>query len=249
MDNKNLENNIKEYFDQRTIQPSESAWERLDFMLDNEQNKPSNTNYYWLAGILSVLCLCLIVGFWLRNDDKIVKSIGNKVNKTEIIALDEEMPIVPAKTVILDDTVSAQQETNTIRSKKATQIVTQNLRAKHSELNFENVSIPEINQKSENESFELPIKTKKQNADYELKINAAKLLANVEQEMSSKQTKKLIKIQVDPKQLLAEAEKAAEASFLQKMYKNIQDNAGQIIVVVSNRNFEDSNVNTIESMK
>ena len=87
MDNKNLENNIKEYFDQRTIQPSESAWERLDFMLDNEQNKPSNTNYYWLAGILSVLCLCLIVGFWLRNDDKIVKSIGNKVNKTEIILL------------------------------------------------------------------------------------------------------------------------------------------------------------------
>ena len=159
------------------------------------------------------------------------------------------MPIGPAKTVILDDTVSAQQETNTIRSKKATQIVTQNLRAKHSELNFENVSIPEINQKSENESFELPIKTKKQNADYELKINAAKLLANVEQEMTSRQTKKLIKIQVDPKQLLAEAEKAAEASFLQKMYKNIQDNAGQIIVVVSNRNFEDSNVNTIESMK
>ena len=34
-----------------------------------------------------------------------------------------------------------------------------------------------------------------------------------------------------------------------KMYKNIQDNAGQIIVVVSNRNFEDSNANTIESMK
>ena len=67
--------------------------------------------------------------------------------------------------------------------------------------------------------------------------------------MSSKQTKKLIKIQVDPKQLLAEAEKAAEASFLQKMYKNIQDNAGQIIVVVSNRNFEDSNANAIESMK
>lgn len=249
MDNKNLENNIKEYFDQRTIQPSESAWERLDFMLDNEKNKPSNTNYYWLAGILSVLCLCLIVGFWLRNDGKIEKSIGNKVNKTEIIALDEEMPIVPANTVILDDTVSAQQEANTIRSKKVTQLVTQNLSAKHSELDFENVSIPEINQKSENESFELPINTKKQNADYELKINAAKLLANVEQEMSSKQTKKLIKIQVDPKQLLAEAEKAAEASFLQKMYKNIQDNAGQIIVVVSNRNFEDSNANTIESMK
>jgi hypothetical protein len=249
MDNKNLENNIKEYFDQRTIQPSESAWERLDFMLDNEQNKPSNTNYYWLAGILGVLCLCLIVGFWLRNVDKIEKPIENKVNKTEIIALDEEMPIGPAKTVILDDTVSAQQEANTIRSKKETQIVTQNLRAKHSELDFENVTIPEINQKSENESFELSNKTKKQNADYELKINAAKLLANVEQEMSSRQTKKLIKIQVDPKQLLAEAEKAAEASFLQKMYKNIQDNAGQIIVVVSNRNFEDSNVNTIESMK
>ncbi|MBK9744520.1 MAG: hypothetical protein IPO94_16910 [Saprospiraceae bacterium] len=95
----------------------------------------------------------------------------------------------------------------------------------------------------------MPINTKKQNADYELKINAAKLLANVEQEMSSRQTKKLIKIQVDPKQLLAEAEKAAEASFLQKMYKNIQDNAGQIIVVVSNRNFEDSNANAIESMK
>jgi len=247
MDNKNLENNIKEYFDQRTIQPSESAWERLDFMLENEQNKPSNSKYYWLAGILGVLCL--IVGFWLRNDDKIEKSIGNKVNKTEIIAFDEEKPIGPAKTVILDDTVSAQQEANTIRSKKETQIVTQNLRAKHSELDFENVTIPEINQKSENESFELSNKTKKQNADYELKINAAKLLANVEQEMSSRQTKKLIKIQVDPKQLLAEAEKAAEASFLQKMYKNIQDNAGQIIVAVSNRNFDDSNTNTIESMK
>ncbi|WP_298777689.1 hypothetical protein [uncultured Polaribacter sp.] len=73
MQKNNLDNNIKEKLQNRTFQPSASAWERLSAQLD-EQPKQKKRGWFFYIGAAASILLLIMVGFQIfsKNDDQIM---------------------------------------------------------------------------------------------------------------------------------------------------------------------------------
>jgi len=77
--NKNIDNQFRQKLNQRTIRPSDKAWDRLDAMLSVAEKKKSKRNWLWIAASLVVL---LAIG-----------SLFIKVDKIEIIPVENTVVI------------------------------------------------------------------------------------------------------------------------------------------------------------
>lgn len=84
-----LDNNIKKKFENRTFEPSASAWERLSVQLD-EQPKQKKIGWFFYIGVAASILLLVTIGIQVFNDD------------TEEIIPKEEIVISPIDTNIID---------------------------------------------------------------------------------------------------------------------------------------------------
>jgi hypothetical protein len=73
-----LDNNIKQKLQNRTFEPSASAWERLSLQLD-EQPKQKKKGWFFYIGAAASILLLVVVGFQFLSSDKVVN------HKKEII--------------------------------------------------------------------------------------------------------------------------------------------------------------------
>ncbi len=71
MQTNNLDNNIKEKLQNRTFQPSASAWERLSAQLD-EQPKQKKRGWFFYIGAAASILLLITIGFQIfsKNESK-----------------------------------------------------------------------------------------------------------------------------------------------------------------------------------
>jgi len=107
-----FEDNLKEKLEQRKLQPSINAWEKLNSKLESKHTKKNNKPFWWLGIAASFVGILIVASiFFNKNNDDIIeqnvvdteeiqkpKSIDNKItpNKTETLVVSKEPQIEKA---------------------------------------------------------------------------------------------------------------------------------------------------------
>jgi hypothetical protein len=239
MDNKPTDQKFKTFFEQRELEPADHVWDRLDTMLTQSEAGKVVKSYKWTKVAASVLLL-ICAGFWwsknMISDDLQVKQ---ESKESFAISASDSLESI-GKEKQLDQNVAILQKEN-LKAKMIRPIVTPEMEATDlsKNPNPENrIIIPTLVRSDKSDAHPESIQSDYQIHSTSLSdvhIDAAKLLSEVEERALRIQVKK--KYKVDANHLLAEAEYKSKQTFMQKMYKNIQDNAGNVLTAVTNRNY------------
>lgn len=223
--NNNIENHFRDKLNQRTIEPSDKAWDRLDAMLSVSEQKKPKTGWLWVAASIAVLFS--VVSLFFRNN-------------SENIPLQDDVNLVVKKNhseeFLLDTTVQEEIEEGLVDE--------QDVAIQKAEPNMQNVLKDTFLMTQNNQDFQqlvadqIPTENTETPENYNINnvyLTAAELLSSIEEsEVKSKQKPK---VEVDYRLLLSQSEyeveeryrKKAIDRFLQKKYEDVR-------VAISNNN-------------
>lgn len=225
MEPNNIEKQIKEKLNQREIQPSVNAWDRLDAMLSVEEQKPKR-NFKWLS-IAAVFVGFTMIGIFMMNKEN---SVENVIPSNPIVLENETKLIENESTTEIENSFSEETENKAV--------------VNHSIKKTEQPST-EINPKKD---FLLDNHSKKEEAIVENQpketiakyINAESLLAEIEtgEKIEIPNISKKPSVKVDANALLSSAEKEVDESFRDKVIQSINKKYNSVKSTLANRNYE-----------
>lgn len=223
--NNNIENHFRDKLNQRTIEPSDKAWDRLDAMLSVSEQKKPKRGWLWVAASIAVLFS--VVSLFFRNN-------------SENIPLQDDVNLVVKKNhseeFLLDTTVQEEIEEGLVDE--------QDVAIQKAEPNMQNVLKDTFLMTQNNQDFQqlvadqIPTENTETPENYNINnvyLTAAELLSSIEE--SEVKSKEKPKVEVDYRLLLSQSEyeveeryrKKAIDRFLQKKYEDVR-------VAISNNN-------------
>lgn len=225
MEPNKFENEIRNQLNQRSIQPSEQSWDRLDAMLSVAEQTPKRS-FKWLYIAASFVGFTLI-GFFLFNQQK-----------NEGLIIPENNVVVEGKQpsqVIEKPEVSTESITFKTNQTKAVATTVYDLK--------KSKSPTEIDPKKE-QVLDLAIANTQENvvevptnSQTSIKINPEVLLANVENgETLTTKTQSSSTVKVDPNSLLSSVEKEVDESFRDRAIQTLNKNYKSVKSLLANRN-------------
>ena len=239
MEPNNFEKDFREKLNERKIEPSDKAWDRLDAMLSvAEEKKQPKKNYKWLYIAASLVGFLLVGTFFfnqkkneveipkntilIKEDqkrDSVVKPTLNIIDsvKTEIAVSEKDGTQTSVKKSIAEK-INHNQNTNKIIKNESNQIAESSIIIKN---NQEKQSIN--NQTSTVET------SKKENADQVL--NSAEKTVVAENSVKPKS-----KVKVNANDLLNQVDGELELSFREKVITKVNKNYQTVKVALANRN-------------
>lgn len=254
MEPNKLDKIIKEKFEQRTIQPSDKAWDRLDAMLSVSENKKPTKKWNWLS-IAAVFLGFVLLGtlvFTFTNQNEVVKNpivFENQVDKestqpkTENNKIDDviqDNTIINEGIVILEKNLKLEKKSNKLS-------IQNNLIVK----NQENKISKDLKEQNHNEKLDVDkeiiflntenlaivnlSKVVKTN-DSKIIIDSKELLSQVDK--NPRNVTKISKIKINPNDLISEIDVEINTSFRQKALAKIKDNYQSAKVSLLARNQE-----------
>lgn len=223
--NNNIENHFRDKLNQRTIEPSDKAWDRLDAMLSVSEQKKPKTGWLWVAASLAML---LTVGsFFFRNNTENVTILHDDNSVVEQNHSEEIFPETTIQENVANDYLSEQD------------LAVQKIEPNKQNVLNDTFSIRQLNRNFQQLAFE-ETKTESIEMSEEYNMNniylaADELLSSVEETKNKSKDKP--KVEVDYRFLLSQSEyeveeryrKKAIDRFLQKKYEDVR-------VVISNKN-------------
>lgn len=225
MEPNKIENQIREKLNQREIQPSANAWDRLDAMLSVEEQKPKR-NFKWIS-IAAIFVGFTLIGIFMMN----------KENSTE--------NVIPSNPIVLENETEAIQNETTSKIENNFSEVKDEEAVVHQSIKKIEKPSTEINPKKD---FLLDNQLKKDEVIVENQpkestgkyINAESLLAEIETGekviIPGISTKPSVKI--DANALLSTAEKEVDETFRDKVIQSINKKYNSIKSTLANRNYE-----------
>jgi hypothetical protein len=225
MEPNNIEKQIREKLNQRTIQPSQNAWDRLDAMLSVEEQKPKR-NYKWIS-IAAIFVGFTLFGIFMMNKEN---SVENVIPSNPIVIENE--------TKLIENESAPEIENNFSEEAKNKAVVHQSTKK---------IEIPlmEINPKKD---FLLDNQSKKEETIVENQpkestnkyINAESLLAEIEtgEKIEFPNISKKPSVKIDANSLLSSAEKEVEETFRDKVIQSINKKYNSVKSSLANRNYE-----------
>jgi hypothetical protein len=229
MEPNKMEKDFKEKLEQRTIQPSEMAWDRLDAMLSVAENKKPKRNRTWMYMAAAFLVFLLVGALFLNqekensgldNNNSVVTTEEQPQNDTE--AENSETIIAP---VTNEQAVAVQGTSSGIQHKQAGTL-NKSVKATQNE-SVKNVSV--VNQES------IAANDKKEPANTIQVNNAEKLLASA---TPAETSKKKTTVKVDPNSLLSSVEEELDDSFKDKVLIGTVKSFNTVKSAVANRNYQ-----------
>lgn len=221
MEPNKLENEFRDKLEQRRIQPSEMAWDRLDAMLSVTENKKPKKNRAWMY-MAAALLVFLLVGILFLNQEKQngdVENTNNGVVKTE--KEDGETVLNPNVPVITEEAVVMQPNPSTVTVKEGNSTI-QKIQQNNKVNNVvaDNESVASKDTKEANNI--VPVNTNEN------------LLASATNETPKKKPS----ITVDPNSLLSSVEGELNESYRSKAFQGVVKSFNTVKVAVANRNYE-----------
>ncbi len=226
-----MEKDFSKKLNEREIQPSPMAWDRLDAMLAVAEGKTAKKKYNWLyvaAGFLGFL----FIGTMLFTQTATMTDIGKEEvviennSRDSIIKNQDQKYISPVLENRTENTAVASEDKK-IKSKATKTITNQTIEVNENyNQNYQENVIAEnpiINQKTEQQSVKTP--------SY---VNVDELLASVER--TPKPAKPTIKI--DANNLLSQVDGELELSFREKVIQTVNKQYKNVKVALSNRNVQ-----------
>lgn len=225
MEPNKFENEIRNQLNQRTIQPSENSWDRLDAMLTVAEHK-SKRSYKWIYIAASFVGFTLI-GFFLFNQQKNEALIIPEKN----VVIEEKQP----SEIIKKSEVSSESITLKTNQTRAVATIAYDVKVRK--------SLTEIDPKKD-QVLDLAIANTQENVvevptnlQTSIKINPETLLANVEKgETLTIKSQSSSTLKVDPNSLLSSVEKEVDESFRDKAIQTLNKNYKSVKSLLANRN-------------
>lgn len=254
MDNNNIDQQFKDYFENRELKQSKTSWNRLDMLLDAEE-KPKIKRlfpYYRIAAILIAILVSVIVWNNFQPIEKEVIIANNDTEDTKITPQRTDSDLLTTSTLTEDNPIDEdllEIHTEVAIDQKISNTSSGNIKSqvKFSDaVSTKSISTPDYTIKTPVPVAEVVSPEHQLVSDVKsnktLRIDADKLLANVEQSMIQK-NKNTTQVKTNiyrpnPTELLVEVEDRTSKTFLQRLYTGIQDNTGKLYVTLSNRNIE-----------
>ena len=266
METNNIDKNIKEKLQNRTINPSVSAWERLSAQLD-EQPKQKKKGWFFYVGAAASLLLLISVGFLFLNKSDVIKPsiiiVENPIDTISIDAkIDQFINEIPAEEALVKADEVEEEQVKVSKKKvidnKVKQAVSNNKVT--SSKNPRNVIVNTVvDEKPEHHpTKEKTIKKEilKQDPNSSIKINSDDLLfavthsstevteyyakLNLTREDVLRTIKSELKnsnIKVSPEAILAEVERSiGEEDFQNNFLKSLKRRVTDIATAIASRN-------------
>jgi hypothetical protein len=238
MEPNKLEQDFRQKLEQRTIQPTEMAWDRLDAMLsvaEKQKNKPGRN---WMYIAASFLALLLIGTFFLNKEKQdSVTNINNSVTETRSergTTIDTAV-----KPSVINEPFSEEQAVATTTSTSAGKASLPSLKSAISKKSdISNTVVVTTNDKA---SSDIEV-TKIKSGPAKINVDAADLLASVDtpvvNETIAVTKAKKQSVKVNPNSLLSSVEGELDDSFRGKVLQSVAKNYDKIKTSVASRNHQ-----------
>ncbi|RWW92293.1 hypothetical protein [Flavobacterium cerinum] len=230
MEPNKLEKDFKKKLEQRTIQPTEMAWDRLDAMLSvTEKKKPNRT---WMYMVASFLVFLLVGSLFLKQEKE---NNGNGIIKTEDAVVTVDHP-VEAQIEQEDNQVTVPEIKNQdvitapVRNQKAVAATTTkrvNAATNGKAVTIQNTVV--VNKEA------LAVTDKKEPTVLLPAAETQNLIAAATNQTAGK-SKSTVK--VDPNSLLSSVEGELTDSYRSKTFQGVVKNFNAVKTAVANRNYE-----------
>lgn len=235
MEPNKLENDFRKKLNDRTIQPSEMSWDRLDAMLSvAEKKKPKRTWLFIAASFLGFL----LVGTIFFNQSEVKTETENSVviqEKAEDVLQENPQPNkniqTSNQTTIVGNEAFASNVSEQPKPIKKNQKQETTVRVQKEEKVFQT---PEKNE-------EIAVVTPNEVSKPNRYIESEKLLAEAETRIQSQEVKKYVaksNVKVNSKSLLSSVEGELDDTFREKVIKSIGKNYETVKTSLANRNHE-----------
>jgi hypothetical protein len=230
MEPNKLEQDFKKKLEQRTIQPSEMAWDRLDAMLSVTEKKKPNRAWMYMAA--SFLVFLLVGSLFLKQEKE---NNGNGVIKTEdaVVTVNQPaetvneegdnqvaVPTIKNQEAIITTPVTNQKTVAATTTKRATAT------SKEKTVTVQNTSVTKE---------ALAVNDKKEPTVLLPATEAQNLIAATSHQTA---TKNKSTVKVDPNSLLSSVEGELTDSYRSKTFQSVVKNFNVVKTAVANRNYE-----------
>jgi len=247
MEPNNFEKDFRDKLNERKIEPSNKAWDRLDAMLSvAEEKKPitidsnKKAKRKWLYIAASFIGF-LLVGTVFFNQNK----NAVEVPKTVVVGKEIEKESVTKPAVNNLDSIKTENAIAQETSEEASRQVSEKPLAKQEKIN--NQISNKINKNESNQIAESSIIIKnnqeKQSAGNQVlstenakNSNVDQLLETVENKVLAESSTKKAKVKINASDLLNQVDGELELSFREKMITKVNKNFQDVKVALSNRN-------------
>jgi hypothetical protein len=227
-----LEKQFREKLQNRTIEPSDKAWDRLDAMLSVSEKKKKPIRKWWF--VAASLLILFSVGKFLFKAEKFSPTIHNEVviDKPIVETESENESIVTIETPIEINPKNIEEKV--VATKKAT--VQNSAASEKTTPNSTEVAFQEevVNLTEQNTSVKTT--TRKYISAQSLLTQVESEKKIIEQKIESKKFES--KIQIDANTLLSETETEMDESFKTRALNEFLNQYQTIKTAVSNRNKE-----------
>lgn len=230
MEPNKLEQDFKKKLGQRTIQPSEMAWDRLDAMLSVTEKKKPNRAWMYMAA--SFLVFLLVGSLFLKQEKE---NNGNGVIKTEdaVVSVDQ-----PAETTneegdnqVTAPVIQYQEVKATVPVKSQKAVATTATKRVNTTINEK----PVILQNTSVTKEALVVTDKKEPVVIQSGTETQSLIAAATHQTTAK-AKSTVK--VDANSLLSTVEGELTDSYRSKTFQTVVKNFNVVKTAVANRNYE-----------
>lgn len=233
MEPNNFEKDFREKLNQREIEPTNKAWDRLDAMLSVTEEKKPKKSKKWLYIAASFIGF-LLVGTLFFNQNK------NTVEPTKTVVVEKEIqektvakPILNEVDSIKTESIIAEktsEETSNKKENVSNQISNKTIKNESNQIAESSIIIKKNQEKqSTNNETVIAENSKKENVDQLLETAENKILA--ENTVKSKP-----KVKINSNDLLDQVDGELELSFREKMIAKINKSYHTVKVAVENRN-------------
>lgn len=237
MEPNNFEKDFRDKLNERKIEPSNKAWDRLDAMLSvAEENKPKKKSKKWLYIAASFIGFLLVGTLFFNPNKKSVEMPENVITEKELEKETIVKPMVnkidPARNEIAVSDKSSKEmvvKQHKNNPEASGSISDKTIKNESNQIAESSVIIKNNHQKqSQNNQTGIAETSKKENVDQLLEIAENKVLAQ-------NQAKKA-KVKINASDLLNQVDGELELSFREKMITKVNKNFQEVKVALSNRN-------------
>lgn len=228
MEPNNFEKDFREKLDERRIEPSNKAWDRLDAMLSAQEEKKQPSKKKWLYIAASFIGFLLIGTLFFNQNKNAVETPKTVIVEKEIEKESVKDPILNTEDSVKTEVAVSEKPSEVISNKvEKTSNPISNKTSKNESNQIAESSIIKNNQSTINQTV-VPEIPKKENVD--------QLLQNAEEKVLAQSGVKKAKVKINANDLLNQVDEELELSFREKVITKVNKNLQEVKVAISNRN-------------
>ncbi|MFB3386775.1 hypothetical protein [Flavobacterium sp. LAR06] len=239
MEPNNFEKDFREKLNERKIEPSDKAWDRLDAMLSvaEEKKQPKKKNK-WLYIAASVVGFLLVGTFFFNQKESKAETSKNTIVIKEAQKKDSvEKPtlntIDPVKTEVVISEKPAVQYSNKKEENISNQKTDKTIKNESNQIAESSIIIKNNQEKQSINNQTSVVETSKSETVDQLLDSAEKTI------IAENSTKPKSRVKINANDLLNQVDGELELSFREKLISKINRNYQTVKVAVANRNVKD----------